>query len=55
MDPERLARLFQVVLQLIECLSKMQPEQRQKVLQLTERLSGQKQLAADVEALVSGE
>lgn len=52
MDPERLARLFEFALKIYECLSKMQPTSRARLLALVERLSGVAGVAEDVEQLV---
>ena len=52
MDPERLARLFEFAIQIFDCLQKMNPSTRSRVLKVVERLSGQDGLADDVEQMI---
>ena len=52
MDPERLARLFEFAIKIFECLQKMQPETRARVLSIVERFSETPGIASDVEAML---
>jgi hypothetical protein len=52
MDPNRIARLFELIVQIVECLQRMSPESRQRVLGVVEKLTGEIGLAADIEELV---
>ena len=54
-DVTKLVGLFKVAMKIFECLQKMQPAQRAKLLSLVEKVSGVEGIAADVEALVSSE
>jgi hypothetical protein len=54
-DVTKLVGLFEVAMKIFECLQKMQPAQRAKLLSLVEKVSGVEGIAADVEALVSSE
>jgi hypothetical protein len=54
-DVTKLVGLFKVAMKIFECLQKMQPAQRAKLLGLVEKVSGVEGIAADVEALVSSE